>query len=105
MPLFNVTSITLVYKGRLWSVIVDGKMRISRKFKAQDIEVKACRDLKLEVLDETTKTLREVLELVVKGAEVEDLNLAEKKAKELYRTALDVWAKLKERQLIALNAQ
>jgi len=57
-------------------------------------------NLKLEVLDSTTNILREVLKLVVEGAEVEDLSLAERKAKELYRTALDVWAKLKERQLM-----
>lgn len=75
-----------------------------RKANVQDIEVKACITLKLEVLDEATRTLREVLELMAKGAEVEDLNLAERKAKELYRTALDVWAKLKERQLTALNS-
>ncbi|MDH5815598.1 MAG: hypothetical protein QXL22_00595 [Candidatus Nezhaarchaeales archaeon] len=78
-------------------------MKISQKLKAKDLEVKAYTSLRLELLDETTRTLREVLELVIKGAEVEDLNLAEKKAKELYRTALNVWAKLKERQLIALN--
>ncbi|MEM1624402.1 MAG: hypothetical protein QXP95_02240 [Candidatus Nezhaarchaeales archaeon] len=79
-------------------------MKISQKLKAKDLEVKAYTSLRLELLDETTRTLREVLELVIKGAEVEDLNLAEKKAKELYRTALNVWAKLKERQLIALNS-
>jgi hypothetical protein len=56
--------------------------------------------LKIEVLDSTANILREVLKLVLEGAEVEDLSLAEKKAKELYRTALDVWAKLKERQLV-----
>ena len=59
---------------------------------------KAC--LSLEVLDSTTNTLREVLKLVIEGAEVDDLSLAERKAKELYRTALNVWAKLKERQLV-----
>lgn len=56
--------------------------------------------LSLEVLDSTTNTLREVLKLVIEGAEVDDLSLAERKAKELYRTALNVWAKLKERQLV-----
>jgi len=56
--------------------------------------------LELDVLDSATSTLREVLKLVIEGAEVEDLSLAERKAKELYRTALDVWAKLKERQLM-----
>jgi len=61
---------------------------------------KANAELRLEVLDSTTNTLKEVLKLVVEGAEVKDLGLAERKAKELYRTALDVWAKLKERQLM-----
>jgi len=56
--------------------------------------------LDLEVLDLTTNTLKKVLKLVIEGADVEDLGLAERKAKELYRTALNVWAKLKERQLM-----
>jgi len=56
--------------------------------------------LKLEMLDTATNTLREVLKLVTEGAEVEDLSLAERKAKELYRTALGLWAKLKERRLM-----
>jgi len=61
---------------------------------------KAKASLSLEVLDSTTNTLREVLKLVIEGAEVDDLSLAERKAKELYRIALNVWAKLKERQLV-----
>ncbi len=61
---------------------------------------KANAGLRLEVLDSTANTLREVLKLVIEGADVEDLSLAERKAKELYRTALDVWAKLRERRLV-----
>jgi hypothetical protein len=56
--------------------------------------------LSLEVLDSATSSLKEVLKLMTEGAEVENLDLAERKAKELYKTALNVWAKLKERQLI-----
>jgi len=65
-------------------------------------EEKAGASLKLEVLDLAASILREALELVIEGAEVEDLSLAERKAKELYRIALDVWAKLKEKRLMKI---